>query len=346
MGRRAWLSALAALLSARAAAAQPADEAMGRRVQQLLRAHQAEVFGCVAQQPKPVYGEALLRVIIGQEGRAARVEMLKAEPRDTDVARTAICVATAARAWDLGALGASPGDQVVFPLAFRPSAADVASGLSARIERVTLRANMSRRWKAEHATLLYVLGPGAPSVRSDGDSLRSKVGDLFLLPSGTEAQVVATAATALLQVQATEVGEPVKMGGGVTRIEAAGLTALPLFDGRGQVWLYLDEVELLPFSLQRLCAKKGVEVPRHTHDADELVYVLSGKATTVVDDQTFVEKPGDALTIPRGAPHALTVAEDLCAVQVYAPRGPEQRFKNNPRPANPLGLPGVDRSVP
>ena len=44
-------------------------------------------------------------------------------------------------------------------------------------------------------------------------------------------------------------------------------------------------------------------------------------------------KSGDFVTIPRGTPHSLTVSAELCAVQVYAPAGPEQRFKQHERKA-------------
>ena len=61
--------------------------------------------------------------------------------------------------------------------------------------------------------------------------------------------------------------------------------------------------------------------------SDEVIYLLSGKSRTTVSGQTTAMATGDVLTIPRGTPHALEVEADLCAVQVYAPAGPEQRFK-------------------
>jgi quercetin dioxygenase-like cupin family protein len=39
---------------------------------------------------------------------------------------------------------------------------------------------------------------------------------------------------------------------------------------------------------------------------------------------------GDAIHIPMATEHALTVTENLVAVQCYAPAGPEQRFKPPP----------------
>ena len=55
------------------------DEAMGRRVQELLRAHQADVFGCVQAAQAKAEGEMLVRVWVGEGGRVAKAEVLKDE---------------------------------------------------------------------------------------------------------------------------------------------------------------------------------------------------------------------------------------------------------------------------
>ena len=49
----------------------------------------------------------------------------------------------------------------------------------------------------------------------------------------------------------------------------------------------------------------------------------AGKDTS---DDAF-DQTDDLVTIPRGTTHALKIEQDLCAVQIYAPAGPEQRFK-------------------
>jgi quercetin dioxygenase-like cupin family protein len=71
-----------------------------------------------------------------------------------------------------------------------------------------------------------------------------------------------------------------------------------------------------------------VKIPPHKHDADELIYVIAGRGTTLVGGAPQPVAPGALVTIPAGAEHSLTVDEKLTAVQVYAPGGPEQRFKN------------------
>ena len=65
------------LLCAATAFAADEDAAMGKRVQDLLHAHQAEVFGCVAQAPGVVKGEMLVRVMVGADQRPSKADVLK-----------------------------------------------------------------------------------------------------------------------------------------------------------------------------------------------------------------------------------------------------------------------------
>ncbi|MBA3539435.1 MAG: cupin domain-containing protein, partial [Deltaproteobacteria bacterium] len=78
----------------------------------------------------------------------------------------------------------------------------------------------------------------------------------------------------------------------------------------------------------------GMAVPEHVHDKEtELLYVLSGTGTMIVRDAGRTEPVELAVTatsvvqIPPGAKHAFTATQNLRAVQIYTPAGPEQRFK-------------------
>jgi quercetin dioxygenase-like cupin family protein len=323
---------LAALVLSGGAVAADDDQAMGRKVQALLRAHQGEVFACVAKQHEPVTGEALLRVFVGAQGTPARVELLKAEAGKVAVRAAADCVAASARSWDLSGLGATEGDQVVFPLAFRPDPAPANAAnaaVNAHVQLVRLRANTTQQLAPQHDAAYYVLGPGAPTVRG-GPPLRVlAVGDLLYVHGGATATVSTKAPTALLEVQATE--DVVVQGRIVpSTIASQDVAPISLFGGRGDVRLYLDGTAA-PFAVDRLCAKRGVDVPRHQHEtSDEIIYFIEGRGTTNIDDQPIPGKPGDQVTIPRGTLHAFHADQDLCAVQIYAPAGPEQRFKRPP----------------
>lgn len=56
----------------------------------------------------------------------------------------------------------------------------------------------------------------------------------------------------------------------------------------------------------------GATHEMHYHpNAEELVFVTSGRGEQIVGDDTLVIRPGDACFIPRGVPHQITgVSED------------------------------------
>jgi quercetin dioxygenase-like cupin family protein len=73
----------------------------------------------------------------------------------------------------------------------------------------------------------------------------------------------------------------------------------------------------------------GAQIPPHKHDgSDELLYIVSGRCTTTIGGRKVPASAGAIVQIPAGVEHSVVVDEALAAVQVYAPGGPEQRFKN------------------
>src|SRR5947209_14599965 len=114
--------AMAALLAgatmgAPAFAAEADDAAMGKRVQDLLHAHQADVFGCVAATNGSVKGEMLVRVMVGEDQHPTKADVLKDQ---TGLPALGPCLQGKIQKWDLTSLKAAAGDQVVFPLVFKP----------------------------------------------------------------------------------------------------------------------------------------------------------------------------------------------------------------------------------
>lgn len=124
-------------------------------------------------------------------------------------------------------------------------------------------------------------------------------------------------------------------------VKAAAQKPLQILAGQGAVTLLLDG-KLKEAAVERFEAEAGAEVKLHKHDlADEILYVLSGKAEMTVAGKPFAIAAGDAIHIPKTTPHSLAVTEKLVALQVYAPAGPEQRFKSPPAPAatSPVAAP-------
>lgn len=117
-------------------------------------------------------------------------------------------------------------------------------------------------------------------------------------------------------------------------IERASQPVLIIGDGKAGARILLDEATvpgLKEAAMTELVMLPGASVPEHTHDASaELLYILEGHGTMVLDGQASVVRAGMAIFIPAGVKHSFTVdtkVEPLRAIQVYTPGGPEQRFK-------------------
>jgi len=79
-------------------------------------------------------------------------------------------------------------------------------------------------------------------------------------------------------------------------------------------------------------AYPGVTVPEHKHEISaEMLYVLEGAGEMVVAGKRTAVKTGHMIQVPPGVKHSFSIHKDsdkrFVAVQVYAPAGPEQRFK-------------------
>ncbi len=58
------------------------------------------------------------------------------------------------------------------------------------------------------------------------------------------------------------------------------------------------------FALRRFTMQKGGGMPRHTNTVEHEQYVLCGKATITIGDETYQVKTGDVVFIPEGAVHS------------------------------------------
>ncbi len=351
MSRRVATSVVAALLCAAPAwAAEPAaatggDEAMGRRVQELLHAHQADVFGCVAAANGAVKGEMLVRVMVGEDQRAAKADVLKDA---TGLPPLGACITGKVKAWDLKPLGAAAGDQVVFPLVFRPEAlqkgekrvlvpmaAQESSGPQrfildeetigepplATIEMLTLAGNQATpakaRKEAEEEAVLYVLDGG---FKVGADTL--KAGDLLWLGAHVDRPAVTPRDGKPLKLLEIRVhgkgaGQKVVHAAEVKSVAVAKGTAKLLLDGTGAA-LAVDELEL----------PAGATVPTKKNPSqDEIYFMLAGTTTATVGKKSYQTAAGDALRIAPNVTHTIKVTEPLRAIQIYAPGGPEQKLK-------------------
>jgi quercetin dioxygenase-like cupin family protein len=58
------------------------------------------------------------------------------------------------------------------------------------------------------------------------------------------------------------------------------------------------------FALRKFSMQKGGGMPRHTNTLEHEQYVLRGKATITINDETYQVKTGDVVFIPEGAIHS------------------------------------------
>jgi quercetin dioxygenase-like cupin family protein len=123
-------------------------------------------------------------------------------------------------------------------------------------------------------------------------------------------------------------------------VREADVAPLAIAGGKARVRLLLDQAATQDASayLGLLEADAGATVPLHKHDTSaELLFILSGRAKTVIAGQEVPAEDSTAIYIPDGAQHSAVFTATTRAVQIYAPGGPEQRFKQPPNP--PGGAP-------
>jgi len=96
-------------------------------------------------------------------------------------------------------------------------------------------------------------------------------------------------------------------------------------------------------ALTRLDASATTGVPVHAHDdSAEVIFIEDGEGRMLVGDQHVAVRPGTFVYIPPRTPHSFTPSGNapLRAMQIYAPAGPEQRFRQAP-PTAPTSEPST-----
>jgi quercetin dioxygenase-like cupin family protein len=71
--------------------------------------------------------------------------------------------------------------------------------------------------------------------------------------------------------------------------------------------------------LARVLLKKGCIVPEHSHNNEQLTYILDGALKFWIDGQEIVVHAGEVLCIPANMPHKAEALEDTVDLDVFAP---------------------------
>ena len=72
-------------------------------------------------------------------------------------------------------------------------------------------------------------------------------------------------------------------------------------------------------TVARFLLKKGMVVPEHSHENEQIAYVLEGALKFIFRDREVVVRAGEVLVIPPNVPHAATALEESIDLDIFAP---------------------------
>ena len=71
--------------------------------------------------------------------------------------------------------------------------------------------------------------------------------------------------------------------------------------------------------LAQIYLKRGAVVPMHTHESEQLTYVLQGALKFLVNGEEIIVREGEVLHIPSGVEHQAEALEDTFDLDVFSP---------------------------
>ena len=71
--------------------------------------------------------------------------------------------------------------------------------------------------------------------------------------------------------------------------------------------------------LAQIYSKRGALVPMHSHESEQMTYVLQGALKLLVDGEEIIVREGEVLHIPARAPHQAEALEDTFELDVFSP---------------------------
>lgn len=71
--------------------------------------------------------------------------------------------------------------------------------------------------------------------------------------------------------------------------------------------------------MSHVILKKGCVVPAHSHENEQLTYILSGALKFDINGREITVRGGEVLVIPSNVVHAATALEDTLDLDVFSP---------------------------
>jgi len=71
--------------------------------------------------------------------------------------------------------------------------------------------------------------------------------------------------------------------------------------------------------LAQIYLKRGALVPMHTHESEQMTYILQGALRFLVAGEEIIVREGEVLHIPSGTPHQAEALDDTFELDVFSP---------------------------
>ena len=71
--------------------------------------------------------------------------------------------------------------------------------------------------------------------------------------------------------------------------------------------------------LAQIYLKRGAQVPMHSHESEQMTYILQGSLRFLVGGEEIIVSEGEVLHIPPFTPHQAEALEDTFELDVFSP---------------------------
>ena len=71
--------------------------------------------------------------------------------------------------------------------------------------------------------------------------------------------------------------------------------------------------------LARIILRTGAVVPEHSHENEQITYILEGALKFIVQGKEILVRAGEVLVIPSHVPHSAEALEDTVDLDVFCP---------------------------
>ncbi|MFZ0302189.1 MAG: cupin domain-containing protein [Terracidiphilus sp.] len=71
--------------------------------------------------------------------------------------------------------------------------------------------------------------------------------------------------------------------------------------------------------LAKIILRKGARVPEHSHENEQISYMLAGALRFIVQGREIIVRGGEVLVIPSNTPHSAEALEDTVDLDIFCP---------------------------